>query len=373
MTVLTLLAPAGVRAAGPETYYFIAVRNGAYNFKGGETQLEESYKALRGMVKLADGQSVRLTLLFSAQYALYISSDPARLAELEGWKKTGHEVGAYHQGPDTPAWDGYSDLPEEELGRLRKEDRKGRAVPGHADYFSALARLTPELKTGCMPGKADKAFLAAAPAYEICAVPWVKGANRSLFLVTGGEKVRKRLSSFNPSDKAGIEAAGKYFNVLSSGVYGASFKSVPAEFGAFYAWLTFLRGKDPEGLRSRTVAAVIESGLLAKQEARGPAPVAEPAAKKVKSGGKPGTGTPKREAGERELRKPEPPVPEAGMAEIPRLKPLPYNYGKIGSLVPEKFLRKKFMRQDGYCGDGICDAFERARPGLCSRDCSLIK
>ena len=54
---------------------------------------------------------------------------------------------------------------------------------------------------------------------------------------------------------------------MTSGVYGTSFKSSPSEFGAFYAWLAFLRSVDPLGVKSRTASAVVESGLLPERKA----------------------------------------------------------------------------------------------------------
>ena len=354
LIALTLFWPVFARAGGPGAYYFIAVQNGAYNFNGGEPQLEESYKALQGMVKLADAQKARLTLLFSAQYAVYIASDPARLAELEGWKKTGHEVGAYHQGPDTRAWDGYSDLSEKELARVRKKSGKGDAVPGHREYFEALGRLEPGIRSGCLTGGADKKFMAAAPVHEICGRPEEKGKNEFLSVSGGTEAGIKRLSSFNPGDKAGISAAKKEYFELQLGVYGVSFKSSPSEFGAFYSWLSFLRREDPQGLRSRTVSAVVDGKLLAEKVPK-PAPKSGKA-EKAKNEEK------------QSVQQPEPP-----RQEVPRLKPLPSTYGKVGSLVPERFLRRKNAEKQGYCGDAICDAFERARTGLCPRDCGLYK
>jgi len=344
---LMLLCTAAARAAGPGAYYFIAVQNGAYNFNGGTEQLAESYKVLQGMVKLADAQGARLTLMFSAPYAVYIATDPARLTELEGWKKTGHEIGAYHQGPDKRAWDGYSDLSKEDLARVRKEDRKGAPAPGHREYFEALSLLASDIKSGCMQDGVDKKFIAAAPEYEICggsAKNGRSGVNES-FPAGSGDKAKKRLSCFNPADKAGLEAAKDSFSGLSLGVYGAAFKSSPSEFGAFYSWLSFLRGKDPQGLRSRTVSSIVVSGLLPEKEA-GPAPEA----RKTK---KPGV-------------QPQPEVPKT---EIPRLKPVPYRYGTVGS--PDKRFepRLRNTRQRGYCGDGICDVFERVRSGRCPRDC----
>jgi len=346
---LLLLWPAAVRAGGEKPYYFIAVQNGSYNFDGGIKQLEESYKALEGMVKLADAQGVRLTLLFSAQYAVYISSDPARLAEVEGWKKTGHEIGAYHQGPDTRAWDGYSDLPPNAAPRAGKEEEKGAPAPGHREYLAALNRLEPGIKTGCIADGGDKKFMAAAPPNEVCGGPALAagttGVNRFL-AVSAGKRTRKGLSSFHPVDKAGLAAAEKYYSGMASGVYGASFKSSPSEFGAFYAWLGFLKGLDPYGLRSRTVAVIVASALLPEK-----AVPASPAARKA----------------EKQAVQAQPGPPQR---EIPRLKPVQSQYGgKAGGLIPGLRRRMRNMDQHGYCGDGICDAFERAHAGSCPRDC----
>lgn len=350
--ILTLLGAADAEAGGEGPYYFIAVQNGAYNFKGGEAQLAESYTALREMVKLADAQNVKLTLLFTPQYAVYIATDPARLAEFEGWQKTGHETGAYHQGPESRAWDGYSDLAGEALARARKESAAPESPQGHEAYFAALAPLGPGLKTGCMLTKADKKFLAAAPPYEICttgaqekAGPGYAGVNKSV-LVSGTQRPKKFLSVFHPADKAGIEAAEKVFSRQSSGVYGASFKSSPSEFGPFYAWLAFLRSLDPRGLRSRTVSAVTEGALLPEKRAAPP-----PAVKK----------TEKRTA----QPLPEPAKPE----ELPRLKPIPSLYGEVGRQIYGPRAQIKKMEQRGRCGDRLCDAFERANPGRCPRDC----
>jgi hypothetical protein len=346
IAVLMLLLPGAALAAGKAPYYFIAVQNGAYNFKGGEAQMAESYKALQAMVKLAAGQNVRLTLLFSAQYALYIATDPARMAELESWKDAGHEVGAYHQGPDTRAWDGYSDLEGKELARVRKDGGAGPA-PGHAEYFAALARLEPDVKTGCVTDRRDKKFLAAAPPYEICGgAPGPSGVN-DFILVAGSSTERKELSSFHAGDKAGIEAAENTFSGMTGGVYGVSFRSSPSEFGAFYAWLAFLRREDPQGARSRTVTTTVNGDIL-KETAQVPAPARRKERRVVMA-------LPARQS-------------EPSRQEIPRLRLVPSFYGTVGRVM---LGRKAFrnLNRAGYCGDGICDAVERANPGRCPQDC----
>ena len=305
------------------------------------------------MVQLAGVQHVRLTLLFSAQYADYISSSPARVTALEGWKKGGHEVGAYHQGPDTKAWDGYSDLSRGALARVRSGKAPG-SVPGHAEYFSALGRLASKIKTGCMGGQADKDFLAAAPEYEVCAgaektglTP--RGVNWVILSYTGSGGAKKRLSTSCPSDKAGIEAAKKAFFAMGGGVYGAAFKSSPSEFGAFYAWLQFLKDQDLQCLRSRTVTEAVEEILIAK--------------KAVKSEAKALTDI-----------KPAAVVPaEAEKTKFPRLKPKSSPYSQVDIIFGRRFRRGLRTMPRAYCGDGLCDAMEKRLPGRCPRDCGAEK
>ncbi|MEI7528434.1 MAG: hypothetical protein WCK76_05765 [Elusimicrobiota bacterium] len=368
LIVLTLLcAAAGARAAEP--YYFVTVHNSVAG-----AGYEGSYKALEKMVQLADSQHVRLTLLFSAQYAAYISTDPARAAQLESWKNAGHEIGAYHQGPDTRDWDGFSDLRGEALARARGSAVPG-AVPGHADYFFMLGGLAPKIRSGCVAGRADKEFLAAAPEYEVCpGGSAAEGANRWLFS-SGG---RRRLSSASPSGRAGVQAAEKVFSGMKGGVYGAAFKSSPSEFGAFYAWLQFLKGRDPRGGRSRTVSAVVEEKLLAEKVVR-----EEKAARAER--------TVKPELPARTIVIPDIPeaadtadIPDADGAdeaeadrepqdpEIPRLKPVHSPYSRVERLFFGRFrpLRQAPRpAQRRYCGDGICDMVERRHPGSCARDC----
>ena len=374
LLLLTLLLPAPC-AAGEAPRYFITVENGAYNHKGGAGQLQESFRVLEGMVKLADAQGVRLTLLFSAQAALYISSGPARLAALQAWKGTGHEVGAYHLGPDVRLWDGYSDLPGEELSRLRKDRTAEGKAPGHEEFLAALAPLEAAPRSGCMRGSADKDFLKAAPLYEVCGSDGGRGGKGSAhsgvndFVTLRGTAGGKGLSVFNPADKAGIEAAKEAFSGMTSGVYGASFKSSPSEFGAFYAWLAFLRSVDPLGVKSRTASAVVESGLLPEKRAaaggsggRAAKTAAKPSKKKAA----------KTVTAEKNTIAAPPFFPEEPprQQEIPRLKPVRSFFGSVSRMMFGG-QRGGMGRQGppGRCGDGVCDAFERASKGRCPRDC----
>lgn len=230
-------------AEGP--YYFIPVYNGAQGEKG----LDESYTVLKKMVALAETQHVRLTLMFGPRYADYISTSPVRMIDLANWKSAGHEIGAWHRGPAQKDWDGYTDLSKEALAHARRGKTPKEPAGGHSEYFASLRLLEPAVKTGCMEDKADMKFLAAAPGYEIC-----PGSS------AGGKKAR--LSCASPSGRTGIEKSTRAFSRMNDGVYGASFNSSPADFGPFYAWLEFLKTRDPQGQKSRTVSGIAEKKLL---------------------------------------------------------------------------------------------------------------
>lgn len=350
MLAMLELFPVRACAEPGSPHYFITIHNGASAFENSPERLEDSRRALLEMIRLADAGHLRLTLLFSAQYAFYIASDPARLAELEGWKKSGHEIGAYHEGPDAEDWDGYSDLPPEALARARKGKKTVVKAFGHREYFAALARLEAEMKTGCMTGSADREFSAAGPAYETCPGPERGAAGAAKKTGAGSDGInyslgvfgnKKTLSCAHPFDRAGSAASKKAFLGMAAGVYGVSFKSAPSEFGAYYAWLKFLKSEDPRGLRNRTVSGIVEGKLLPEKKFK---PAAEPLEAE------------KREVAAR---------PVSAEQKFPRLRRVPglSGLGESGLSGPPRRLCL------GYCGDGVCDVFERAFHGRCPRDC----
>ena len=350
--MLLFPAPSYAGVGGP--HYFITLHNSVNDLVGGAEQLEGSHKALLEMIKLADDQHVRLTLLFDAQYAGYMASDPARMAELDGWKKTGHEIGAYHAGPDAISWDGYSDLPSEELALARKDYKPAAKAPGHPEYFAALLRLEPKIKTGCIIGQADKEFFAAAPAYETCPGPERKNAGDAKKPDAGFDGInysltalenKKLLSCSHPSDRGGSAASKKAFLSMIYGVYGVAFNSSPSEFGAFYAWLEFLKSEDPQGLRNRTVSGIVEGKLLPEKKAQFPAQT--------------------KAAEKREV----PARPAPPNNTIPRIRPARNLHRQEDIIMFGPPRRAGRLEQRGYCGDGVCDAFERSHPGRCPRDC----
>lgn len=349
-------------AASGAPHYFTAVRAGDHHSEGEDGKLNESYRVMREMVKLASARNVRLTLLFGARYAAFISSDTARLAELKTWKDSGHEVGAYHQGPDTGAWDGYSDLSPKQLARMRRDGGTGAPPPGHGDFFAAIERLEPALKTSCISDRRDSSFQSAGPPYEICRVAGgqaskgagYSGANDFITLSAEG---RKHLSVFHPADRQGIAAAKKAFSSMQGGLYGAIFDSAASDFGPFYVWLSFLGEADPGCARSRTVNTAVNGGILEEKKAAGKKPAAR---KKEKKQDKP-----------EEAAAPGIPAagpPQAVRTEIPRLKPVPSFFYNPPHLRHRNRNTPGHRESRGRCGDGSCDTIERFT-GACPRDC----
>ena len=243
------------------------------------------------------------------------------------------------------------------MARTRKTAGPAEKAQDHRKYFLALGRLAPEIKAGCMLGRADKEFLAAAPAYETCFSrenraadeknrPGFDGINESITVL---EYQKKLLSCSHPSDRAGSAASKKAFLSMVSGVYGASFKSSPSEFGAFYAWLEFLKSVDPQGLRNRTVSGIVEGKLLTENKARISAE--KPAAVK---------------AAEKQA---VPAQPERPKKEAPRIRPARGLHRQEDIIIFGPPRQGSRIENRAYCGDGICDAFERSHPGRCPRDC----
>jgi hypothetical protein len=265
---------------GPAPYYFVAVHNEPYHFPGGEVKLAEAYDTLRRMVAKADQYDIKLTLMFTAQWADYISGSPERMAELESWKNRGHEIAAHHHSIYHGNWDGYTDYSEEEAEAQRIE--QGREPEEYLgtleDYINKLRKLNPDIKSGCMNEERDKRAMPETIIYGTCsgfancgevgirlsdAVP-EKGKNEYVLRGTVSGIPRKWLGHFQITTAERREAAQALFGSMdSSHVYGVITHSAAGVQEQEYCnFLEFLHSMDPEGDRSRTLSEVIEQELL---------------------------------------------------------------------------------------------------------------
>jgi hypothetical protein len=139
-----------------------------------------------------------------------------------------------------------------------------------------------------------------------------KGRNE--FVTTGTVRGVKRrwLTHAQITNPAAERSAEASYGAMRSGVYGAVVHSIGPEAVSYSAFLDFLHARDPLGKRSRTVSQVIEERLLPEKEL--PPDLLQPPSP---SGASPG--------------------------------------------------QQRFSRHP--CGDGTCDALEKANPGLCPQDC----
>lgn len=260
-------------------YYFIAVHNEPYHRPNGRQQIEESYAILREMVERADEYNIKLTLMFSAQWAEYIAESPERLAEVRSWKERGHEIAAHHHDIYHGSWDGYTNY-SQEAAEAERVERRGFSE-GYLgtldDYMQKLKKIDPDIKSGCLNDEADKQALPEEIIYdtgsgfanhgepgtrENDAESPYKGVNEFITVGTVNGIERKWLAHYQITEPQRTVAAMEVFGEMDCGVYGAVVHSIASQAEELYKFLEFLHEYDPDGEYSKTVTEVIEEGLL---------------------------------------------------------------------------------------------------------------
>lgn len=316
-----------ISGCGPESaaideggvYYFVAIHNEPHHGQvEGEQGIAADYQVLQQMVQRADGYGVRLTLMFTAQWADYISKSSSRLSEVRRWKQRGHEIAAHHHGIYHGNWDGYTDHGSEEaIAQRKKQGKQPEPYLGTlADYIKRLDQLDPDIVSGCLNDERDKTALPDEIRYDTCsglanfgspgqrlddATDPAKGRNE--FVTTGVVNgiERRWLAHYQICRDEQEAEAPPELDAMTVGVYGVVTHSIADQAEPLYRFLEHLHALDPGGARSRTVRGIIEEGLLPEQSVSAAAlEASSPAA---------------------------------------------------------------------LCGDGVCDAKEQADPGLCPGDC----
>lgn len=322
-----LKKPAVPETKGDMPYYFIAIHNEPYHSEPeSRKKIEQSYAILKEMVKKADEYHIKLTLMFTPQWADYISESPERMADLESWKKHGHEIAAHHHSIYHGNWDGYTDYTKEEAfaQRIKQGKTPEEYLGTFNDYINKLKKINPDIHSGCVNEEHDKAEMPEKIIYGTCSgfanygEPGKRQSDtpnpdkgKNEFITVGNYKgiQREWLTHYQANTKEREPKAEETFNSMSSGVYGAVFHSGEGEKPYFETFLTFLHSKDPEGRKSKTVSEIIEEKLIPKKT-----------------------------------------IPEELVnAEYPSLS--------------------SAAGKNGKCGDGICDEPEKANPNLCPTDC----
>ncbi len=272
--------PSPEATSGSIPYYFIAIHNEPYHLPGGESKLAKEYETLERMIAEADLYGIKLTLMFTAQWAEYISESPERMAELEAWKEQGHEIAAHHHSIYHGNWDGYTDYSREQAEAQR---RMQGFVPEEylgtlEDYINKLRKLNPDIKSGCTNEERDKKEMPNAIIYGTCSgfancgevcerlsdTDLRKGKNEYILTGVADGVPRKWLAHYQITTPERQEAAQTVFSSLNcSHVYGAVTHSASGvQEEEYYDFLEFLHSRDPGASKSRTVSEVIEQGLL---------------------------------------------------------------------------------------------------------------
>jgi hypothetical protein len=192
-------------------YYFIAVQNGQdYGSESGK-KMEESFNYLEEMITKADENNIKLTLGFSKQWEENIKENPGRLAMLNEWKGSGHQI-----------------VFDDSFGL------SSFALSGDAGFKERPLETGPE-----------------------------NGINEFILsgLINGTE--RKWLTLFKISNVEFLSKAIKTVEKLdSSVVYGVVFHNVKEQTPFFYSYIEYLHNLDLEGLNSKTLTSIIEKKLI---------------------------------------------------------------------------------------------------------------
>jgi len=258
-------------------YYFIAIHN-----EPRVKDLEINYQTLKKLIAEANMYNIKLTLMFTPQWASFIIDNPERALELEEWKRQGHEIAAHHHSIRHPGrWDGYTYLPKEEALKIRRSMGRNETYLGDMkDFISELKKLNPEIHSGCLNDEGDKKVLPDEIIYDTCSgyanfgepgrripdVMAIKGRNEfiSVGVVNGIE--RKWLTHFLVKDEETLEAAKQVYSSMNSGVYGVVTHSVKVQAEKMAGFMRFLHSKDPKGKKSRTLSEIIELKLLPEEQ-----------------------------------------------------------------------------------------------------------
>ena len=260
-------------------YYFIAIHN-----EPRVEDLEKNYDALKQLVAKANQYNMKLTLMFTPQWADFIVNNSQRKAELENWKKQDHEIAGHHHSVNhSGVWDGYTYGSEEEALEIRRRMGKNETYLGDLnDYTTELKKLNPNIHSGCMNDEGDKNNLPDEIIYDTCSgyanfgQPRIKlgdskaekGKNEFISVGTVNGIERKWLTHthvFIEGDRKEIEPV---FNSMNGNVFGVVTHSVRDfsvshgdQAGEMMKFMDFLHSKDPTGEKSRTVSEIIEQKL----------------------------------------------------------------------------------------------------------------
>lgn len=235
--VVHSLMAAELEVPSSTPYYFIAIHNEPT--PPSSDAIAANFLLLTAMIARADSYNMKITLMFTAQWANYIVADYDRFSTVQGWAANGHEIGSHHHSIYHLAWDGYSNYNRELALQVRYDlYQKNELFLGSLDdaYMGALHLINPGMKAGCVNDEMDKHAMPDAIIYDTCsgfanigepgqtlsdATDPVKGRND--YISAGYYKDIKRLwlTHFQTTTMERQLEAQTVFLAMDSGVYGS--------------------------------------------------------------------------------------------------------------------------------------------------------
>lgn len=231
------------------------------------------------MIAAADKIGVKLTLMFSPQWADVIVGNGPHEAAISAWKTAGHEIAAHHHSPyHGGTWDGYTDLTEAAWKALKPT---GTQVGTMNDWWTKVKTIDPGIQAGCLNEEKDKTDLHTNIKYSSCPGYYNFGAVPTR-VVDGGEAQTGR-NDFALKGKTvdGVQhywlghaiIGGKFFadakaemQKMTQGVFGVIVHTKTADVTQLGKWLSFLSEQDPGASRSYTLSEIFAGGLLPEME-----------------------------------------------------------------------------------------------------------
>jgi hypothetical protein len=246
---------------------------------------ETNYKVLKEFVARANTYNIKLTLMFSNTWADYVAASPARMAELREWERQGHEIAGHHHSIYHGAWDGYTNVTEEEA--IAQRIKQGIIPPEPYlgtldDFMDKIRQINPNMNSGCMNDEESMKDLPNEIIYDTCSGFYnfgepgreyyaadselAKNEYVSVGLIGGIE--RKWLTHGQITDAAKQQAVKEIFETAKSGVLGAVIHATRGknQDQLLLDFLDFIHEKDPTGAKSMTLTEIIESEMLPEEE-----------------------------------------------------------------------------------------------------------
>ncbi len=267
------LADKGPPSESTDPLYFIAVHCDPYD----DAKILEHVDNLRTMIAAADERNIKLTLMFTAQWANVITADPALALEVKGWGKSGHELAGHHHSINHPGtWDGYSDFDEAKIEAAQGPKGKLDYVGTLDDWDAAVRAVVPKLTSGCANAEIDKGSMPDAIVVDSCPGVFTTTLHPVGAEADGGAPEAGRNDFVLVSDVAGIERrflnhglisskfaddAWAAFQAMDGGVYGAVVHTNAHDIEAVESWMDRLAAHDSGG-GSRTLSqSALNAGL----------------------------------------------------------------------------------------------------------------